>query len=562
MIEGRKKFNLLAALIIALFTPIVLNAQPGTWATSIGGPLQDYAEDVLADAAGNVYVCGNFRDTLDFGSGVSLAAAGATDVFLAKYDASGQVAWARGYGWFENEFSHSLGFDPAGNVVMVGEYQDSTIFTNDTIFSLDTLWYGPYAQTYDIFILRVDPNGNQVNVVADGWFGSENAYDVEIDDRGFVIFAGMFRTYNQWIDVRGKGYDEIMLMVYDTAGDFTGQHGGGAFIDRAQEVEIVNDSNYILAGVFQDTCYFKDSTVFLVTDFNDDAFVAYYDDTLALSWVKQIGGPGTEIIGAMETDASGNIYVAGTFSDTLSYPGGTLASNGELDGFVIKMDLSGNVAWAQNIGDQGFDGIRDLELNPVTGDLLVVGYFQGSLTLANLSATGIDSVDQEAYLLSVSPQGAYNWLRSGGGNSLDAGVAVSHEPNGFAYVLGTFNATATFSQASLVSNGSEDLFLLRVRSDGAVSAAPEYITELGELIAYPNPARDEFSLQFSLERPARVRATLLDLQGRTVRVLGAERRLSGGMHTLTGTLFGVPAGMYLYRVEFNGQAQTGKLIIH
>ena len=563
MIKGEKFFNLLiAALIIFFISPTLAKAQTGTWAVSFGSPFQDYAEDVLADAAGNVYVCGNFRDTIDFGGGNRLAAAGKTDVFLAKYDVNGQLAWAHRYGWFENEFSHSLKFDKHANVVMVGEYQDSTIFTNDTIFSLDTLWFGPYAQTYDVFILRVDPNGVQQDILADGWFGSEHAYDVEVDNDNFTVIAGMYRTFNQWAGVWGKGYDDIMLAIVDTNNVFLhGQVAGGAYIDRAQAVEIVGNSAYRVAGFFQDTCWFKDSTVYLVTDFEDDVFVANYDDTLALDWVTQAGGPGKDIMSGMVADVAGNVFVGGIFETSLTLDGNTISSAGELDGFLFKLDANGNRLWSRSIGGVGYDGVKDVALSP-SGNLVVTGYFQREMTIDGTTLTAHDTLDQEMFMASFDASGALLWANLGGGSNPDIGVALSLDATGHAYVYGTFSGQAEFGQQTLVSAGSDDGFLLRVAPDGSVGTTPVAPNApVSGLIAYPNPASGQVALRFELERSAKVQVDLLDMQGRRVRHLVGGKRLMPGQHTLNTDLQGLPAGMYFFHLQADGTSLTGKLTL-
>ncbi|MEY3442930.1 MAG: hypothetical protein RLZZ519_1211, partial [Bacteroidota bacterium] len=132
---------LLATFFVWLLSASHLLAQQDTWVRSFGSGLADTPEDILVDDAGNSYISGYFRDTIRFGT-TELISRGKTDVFLAKYAPDGQLTWANQYGWNSNEFAHGLAFDVFGNVIMVGEYQDSTIFESDTLFSGDSLWYG------------------------------------------------------------------------------------------------------------------------------------------------------------------------------------------------------------------------------------------------------------------------------------------------------------------------------------------------------------------------------------------------------------------------------------
>lgn len=577
MTKGTRFSHLLIAFgFLFLMGNAPLQAQMGTWAVSAGGGLQDYAEDVVVDDAGNAYILGYFRDTVRFGSH-TLAAMGQTDIYLAKYDVDGNPVWARSYGWYANEFAHGLTLDQNGNVVFVGEYQDSTIFDNDTLWSLDTLWYGPPAKTYDVFYCTVDPNGNMLDVFADGWFGSENYFDIVTDSRNYLITVGLFRTFNDFGgNFYGIGYDEAFLVVKDPNNpnfEFKVQ-AMGKFIDMATSLDVIGDSLYIMGGMFQDTCWFADTcwfqptacvggdtTVYRITDFEDDVFVVAHDSSGEYRWVQTGGGPGKDRLDATICDAAGNIYVAGHYDSTFTMDGITINAVGELDGFLAKLDMNGNVQWLQSYGGEGFDAIRDISLMD-NGNLVIGGYFQGSMDVSGTTLTGVDSIDQEAFAIALTPAGNVLWTVSGGGNSIEVGRAVDVDASGHTYLFGTFNGTARFGQRSLTAAGSDDLFLLRIAPDGAVALEPA--PEAGALTgfeAYPNPTTDRVTIGFHLERPADVSIQLLDLQGRVVRQIAQDRRFAPGDHKMSGDLSGLDAGVYFYRIDAGARPVSGKLIL-
>jgi hypothetical protein len=67
------------------------------WAVAIGGPNSDEAFSVGVDKSGNVYVTGNFRDTVDFGGGDETAV-GQQDIYVASYNSGGDYRWATTFG--------------------------------------------------------------------------------------------------------------------------------------------------------------------------------------------------------------------------------------------------------------------------------------------------------------------------------------------------------------------------------------------------------------------------------------------------------------------------------
>ncbi|MDZ7848264.1 MAG: hypothetical protein U5L96_16740 [Owenweeksia sp.] len=67
----------------------------------IGNSSYDVARSTATDAAGNVYVGGRFSGTVDFdpsANTANLVSANGSDIFLAKYDASGNYLWAFNWG--------------------------------------------------------------------------------------------------------------------------------------------------------------------------------------------------------------------------------------------------------------------------------------------------------------------------------------------------------------------------------------------------------------------------------------------------------------------------------
>ena len=77
---------------------------------------------------------------------------------------------------------------------------------------------------------------------------------------------------------------------------------------------------------------------------------------------------------------------------------------------------------------------------------------------------------------------------------------------------------------------------------------------------YPNPARAETRLSFSLTRPSAVRLAVYDLQGRRVReVLNGS--LDAGEHAADFDARGLASGVYLARLETETGTSTRRLTV-
>ncbi|MBM3316324.1 MAG: hypothetical protein FJY75_00585 [Candidatus Eisenbacteria bacterium] len=103
----------------------------------------------------------------------------------------------------------------------------------------------------------------------------------------------------------------------------------------------------------------------------------------------------------------------------------------------------------------------------------------------------------------------------------------------------------------------------RVEAGGAAAGEPGVLA-LRLLGPAPQPARGSAALRFELGSPGRVSGGIYDAQGRLVRSL--EGRFAAGARSLDwdgrdGAGQAVPGGVYLYRLEANGLAREGRLLL-
>jgi len=104
------------------------------WVKSAGRAFQDGAMAVTTDAAGNIFAAGFFHsDTISFGS-IKLANASGNicaglceDIFMVKYDAGGNVLWAKSAGGPDSDGVNSIAIDASGNIIISGSYSSSAI---------------------------------------------------------------------------------------------------------------------------------------------------------------------------------------------------------------------------------------------------------------------------------------------------------------------------------------------------------------------------------------------------------------------------------------------------
>lgn len=124
-------------------------------ARTLGDPVNNcICQDITTDAAGALYVTGNYNGTINFDPGMSnssLTSNGSNDVFLLVLNATGDLALLQGIGGTGNDFSSSVAVDAAGHVYTTGSFESSCDF--DPGAGVATL---TSAGQQDIFIQKLN----------------------------------------------------------------------------------------------------------------------------------------------------------------------------------------------------------------------------------------------------------------------------------------------------------------------------------------------------------------------------------------------------------------------
>ncbi|MDZ7848263.1 MAG: SBBP repeat-containing protein [Owenweeksia sp.] len=356
---------------------------------------------------------GDFSGTVDFdpsASTANLVYAGASDIFLAKYDAAGNYLWAKRLGGSFTEAGQSVAIDGSGNVVVTGFFYGTADF---------------------------DPSASTANLVPSG----------------------------------SSGNSDIFLAKYDASGNYLWAiNMGGSSGDKGYSVAIDVSGNALVTGYFVGTVDFDPSatTANLVSSGSADIFLAKYDAAGNYLWAINMGGNSSDVSNSVAADASGNAVVTGRFQGTADFdPSASMAnlvSAGASDIFLAKYDASGNYLWAHSMGGSSTDIGQSVAIDG-SGNAFVTGYFGGtvdfdpSANTANLVSAG----NADIFLAKYDGSGNYLTAINMGGSSFDIGYSVAIDGSGNAVVTGYFNGTADFdpspTTANLVSAGQYDIFL-------------------------------------------------------------------------------------------------------
>ena len=144
---------------------------------------------------GSAYIAGHFSSPdLDL-DGRTLINWGATDIFLAKYDALGNIAWAKAFSGRDDESASALATDELGNLYMTGSFYSGYLMF-DTVRIDDP---GSFQCT-DLFVTKLDTFGRAI--WAKPGYGAYNEQgDFLATDRfGGVYLTGQFASAELILD--------------------------------------------------------------------------------------------------------------------------------------------------------------------------------------------------------------------------------------------------------------------------------------------------------------------------------------------------------------------------
>jgi hypothetical protein len=225
------------------------------WAKSSGGGAINqsgfYPGGISSDENGNFVLTGNFEPSIEFDS-ISLVGSGSFNsaVFIAKFDSSGNVLWARC-----DPSSQGLGtaitFDKNGNIFFTGFFVSPTItFDTITLNNYDTT--GIYE---DFFIVKYDAYGNVIWANVAGGNSSCVGGNIATDSNGNILVAGAFFGNNLVFGgttLASAGFYDGFFVKYDSFGNaIWAKSFGTSNADGPSGILVDSNNDIYVTGLFE-----------------------------------------------------------------------------------------------------------------------------------------------------------------------------------------------------------------------------------------------------------------------------------------------------------------------
>ena len=381
-----RRLMALAFLLVCLVYPCAqaapsgAEAPPFQWVAHASDTENIYANAVAVDPRGNSFITGFFETTAQFG-GTNLVSNTSRNGYLAKYDPAGNAQWAVRFGDQSANYGYDVAVDHEGNCFVAGLR---------------------YSGRDSDFLTKYDPHGNFC------WMqqhGGTRANGVAVDSQGNAYVVGVaYRStrYQLFLAKYNRAGDQLWYRETSGQNSPEGAQGRGVAVDSQGNVYVVGSAS---EGVFLGT----NQIPYL-------RFMAKLDTEGDLLWIRETGGDFSTATGVV-TDAEDQVVLVGSLGGPSVFGQDTIS--GIDSTFMAKCSPSGEWLWAFNLGvNRGAVGLEvDSE-----GNIYIAGSYSGTLSVPgtpNMVLGGSGS-----FVMKFNGEGERIWTKATDRSTEARGVAV------------------------------------------------------------------------------------------------------------------------------------------
>ncbi len=308
---------------------------------------------------------------------------------------------------------------------------------------------------------------------------------VATDVSGNVYTAGIFSGTTDFdpgagtLNLTALGDQDGFISKSDASGNLmSAVNIGGAYSEIISGIAVDASGNVYTTGSYGLTVDFDPGagTFNMTSKGGSDVFILKLDNSGNFIWAKSIGGTSTDDSYGIALDASGYIYCTGDFVGEADFDPGSgilnLLSKGDLDIFVLKLDATGSLIWAKNMGGVGADAGYSIAVD-AAGNVVSTGLFSANADFDPSAAEYefINFGNSDMYISKLDASGNFVWAAQIGGAQNDYGYSIALDASGNVYTTGWFYDTADFDPGTgtfILSSatGSSNTFVSKLDASG------------------------------------------------------------------------------------------------
>jgi len=360
------------------------------WKSTIGGSLNEVGLKIILTKDDDILVMGRtFSSDGDFTGLKKDAFEDACDIFIGKYDKSGNRLWLKTYG---------------GNMIDEGtsiiEHIDGTISLFGSTESRFGDFEGLYIGEFDFFFFKLNTDGDIIWKKVYGGSNHDNATSVaSTTDGGYIITGNSYSHDGDFTSI-SEDYAYMFILKIDSNGNiFQITDFGGEYREECSDTRRTIDDGFITIGTTASPTGIFET---MKGGDDDDIFILKSDKYGYRKWIKTYGGIYDDRGFAITQSEDGGYVFAGK---TESYDMGFNRNEVLLscfDIFIMKIDFQGNIKWCKYYGGESCEEVCEI-INTSDGGYILTG--QTSSKKGNLNLQKQDIEFQAIFLLKVNKDG-------------------------------------------------------------------------------------------------------------------------------------------------------------
>lgn len=474
--------------------PIVDDGGKLAWVMSAAGDGHDRAEDVAAFADGSLVLTGLFGNTnpdIVFGAGEAnqttlTANHDVGDMFITRFNADGSLAFAKNHNLTYPDTRRAIAPLTDGSFVVAGNYWGGTVFGRgeaNEVATPDTE-YGVFVAKHDAdgsieWVTRVTGAGMpSVAAVSDGFVVTGSFVETAV----FGVGTGTETTLELLPQEPPPDSTDPDEALEDPKNHFIAkfasdgrvewvQRTGGSYWNEYRDIAVLPDDSVVLAGTMDDVAVFgagETHETELLSEGENDVFVAKYDADGSLAWATRAGGLGYDGGISVSSLADQSVVVVGHYAGPAVFGAGeaneTTLEDSDGVAFMAKYAPDGTLAFARALS--GAEVMRAASLGD--GTTLVTGTFWATATFGagEPNETTLTSAERDIFVAKYAPDGRLAWVKQ------VVGVDLWNEARGISltddavFIAGYFSQDATFApgepeETTITDTAMNDLFVAK-----------------------------------------------------------------------------------------------------
>jgi hypothetical protein len=398
-------------IYLSIFSTLIfltsLNAEAQTvkqWDRTFGG--NNFEElCALQQTSDGGYILGGSSDS-DAGGDKSQDAKGKNDYWVIKLDGGGNLIWEKTIGGVGDDYLYTLQQTLDGGYILGGA-SESGIGGDKT---------GASKGTFDFWVVKLDASGNKV---WDKTFGGSASDDLsalqQTTDGGYILGGTSESGIGGDKTQASRGATDFWIIKLDGSGNKVWDKTfGGAASDDLSALQQTSDGGFILGGSSRSDTGGDKSQPSHGNVSHPDYWVVKVDASGTKVWDKTYGGAEPEFLNSIQQTSNGG-YILGGNSESGISGDKTENSKGIVDFWVVRISTTGSVLWDKTIGGNLVDQLYSVRQTSDGGFILGGASDSGVGQDKSQPSKG----DMDYWLVKLNLAGTKVWDKTFGGHTHD-----------------------------------------------------------------------------------------------------------------------------------------------